>query len=146
MKQRIFLLMFIPILMMAVQLNEGATIWTQDQGFFQQYRQIGVRARNVGGDVVIWVKESVFPTRNLIFDPYNHSIIATFDEFDLTLIEHLDATDIFLKSDLSSGWGTSSISSNVVNTFSFHRRSSSSVLLLAATEAGVYQSVDGGTG
>ena len=144
MKQRIFLLMFIPILMLAVQLNDGATIWTQDKGFFTQYRQIGIRARNVDGDVVIWGKEPEFSTRNLIFDPYNHSLIANFDEFDLTLIEHLDATDIFLKSDLSSGWGTSSIVGNIVNTFSFHRRSSSSVLLLAATEAGVFQSIDGG--
>lgn len=147
MKRKIVMLLVVPILIMAVQLNEGATIWTHDEGFFQQYRQIDVRAIDVGGDVVIWGKEPVFPTRELFFDPINHSLIATFDEFDLTLIEHLDATNIFLKSDMSSGWGTSSItiSGYIANTFSFHESPMSPFNhLVAATGAGVFESADGG--
>ncbi|MCK4421092.1 hypothetical protein KAW48_04765, partial [candidate division WOR-3 bacterium] len=140
MKRKIVMLLVIPILIMAVQLNEGATIWTEDQGFFQQHRQIDVRAINVGGDVVIWGKEPVFPTRNLGFDPHNHSLVANFDEFDLTLLDYLDATDIFFQSDLSLGWSTSSASGCMVNGFSFHRRTSTMVLLIAATETGVFQS------
>jgi hypothetical protein len=141
MKQKIFLLMFVPLLIMAVELNEGATIWTQDQGFFKQYRQIKVRALNVDGDVIIWGRECEFPSRVLGFDPVAHSLVAQFNYFDLTLSEHIDETDIYLKGSLGSSWSTSSIYGYMVNAFSYHS-AITSAYLVAATEAGVFHSIN----
>ncbi len=152
MKLKMAVLILIPVLVIAqVNLNDGATIWTQDQGFFQIYREINVRALNVDGDVVIWGKEVELPSRALGFDPINHSIVAQFNEFDMPLEyaiidDSLFATEeLYLKSNFGSPWvlnGTG-VSRKVVNSFHFHDALNIHYLV-AATEAGVYQSANGG--
>lgn len=146
MKLKIAVLFLIPVLIMAVELNEGKHIWTQDQGFFTQYREIWVRALDVDGDVVIWGKEIELPNRDLIFDPYNHSLVAAFNDFDPTLQEHMNAESLFLKDALSSDWGEygTSVFGNNVNSFSYHRKTATSVELLAGTPNGVLKSPNGG--
>lgn len=146
MKLKIAVLLLIPVLIMAVELNEGKHIWTQDQGFFTQYREIWVRALDVDGNVVIWGKEIELPDRDLIFDPYNHSLVAAFNDFDPTLQEHMNAENLFLKDALSSDWGEygTSVIGNNVNSFSYHRKTATSVELLAGTPNGVLKSPNGG--
>ena len=143
MKRKLAVLLLIPILIMAVDLNESATFWTHDEGFFRLYRQIHVRALNVDSDVIIWGKERELPSKVLVFDPKTHSLVTQFSEFDATLMEYLDETDIYLKGNLGSSWSTSSISGFKVNDFSFHDALSDGYLV-AATEAGVFHSTNGG--
>ncbi len=150
MKHRIFLLLLIPSLILAVELNEGATIWTQDQGFFRLYREINVRALEVDSDVIIWGKEVELPSRVLVFDPFNYSLAAQFNEFDITLAvanvdDSLLATDIFTKDNIGSQWNLNraGVKRSVVNSFHFHD-ALNICYLVAATEAGVYQSTNGG--
>jgi len=146
MKRKLAVLLLIPILIMAVDLNEANAIWTHDEGFFKQYRQIQVRALNVDGDVVIWGKECNLPSRGLIFDPYNHSVIAAFNDFDGTLQEHMNAESLFIKDALSSDWDevSANVRGNEINSFSYHKRTATQVVLLAGTPNGVYQSPNGG--
>jgi hypothetical protein len=143
MKRKLAVLLLIPILIMAVDLNESATFWTHDEGFFRLYRQIQVRALNVDDDVIIWGKECELPSKVLIFGPYDHVLITQFGEFDATLMEYLDETDIYLKGNLGSSWSTSSISGFKVNDFSSHDALSVGYVV-AATEAGVFHSTNGG--
>ncbi|TET99155.1 MAG: hypothetical protein E3J23_05595, partial [Candidatus Stahlbacteria bacterium] len=133
MKLKIAVLFLIPVLIMAVDINEGKSIWTHDEGFFQTYREIWVRALDVDGNVVIWGKEIELPDRDLIFDPYNHSLVAAFNDFDPTLQEHMNAEVLFIKDDLSLDWSevSAAISGNSVNSFSYHRKTATSVELLA---------------
>ncbi|MCK4321511.1 hypothetical protein KAX08_03210 [candidate division WOR-3 bacterium] len=146
MKLKIAVLFLIPVLIMAVELNEGKHIWTHDEGFFTQYREIWVRALDVDGNVVIWGKEIELSDRDLIFDPYNHSLVAAFNDFDPTLQEHMNAENLFVKDALSSDWGEygTSVIGNNVNSFSYHRKTATSVELLAGTPNGVYKSPNGG--
>ncbi|MCW4043790.1 MAG: hypothetical protein NWE90_08745, partial [Candidatus Bathyarchaeota archaeon] len=95
---------------------------------------------------VIWGKEIELPDRDLIFDPYNHSLVAAFNDFDPTLQEHMNAEFLFIKDDLSLDWSEvdAAISGNTVNSFSYHRKTATSVEILAGTPNGVYKSPDGG--
>jgi hypothetical protein len=153
MKLKITALFIIPVLIMAVDLNDDAAIWTQDQGFFQTYREIMVRALEVDGDVVIWGKEVELPSRVMVFDPYNHYLVTQFNEFDITLEvarievarDSLLATDIFRKSDLASPWvlNRTGVSRKIVNSLSYHNAIPTGYLV-AATERGLFQSSNGG--
>ncbi len=81
----------------------------------------------------------------LIFDPFNHSLVATFNDFDATLNEHIYAENLFVKDNLPSDWDEVSVAfyGNETNAFS-HSWGVGKFYLLAATERGVYESVNGG--
>ncbi|MEA1912552.1 MAG: T9SS type A sorting domain-containing protein [candidate division WOR-3 bacterium] len=69
MKLKISVLLLIPILLISTELNQGKIIRTKDQGAFKLYRSIGIRAREVSGDVVVWGLEGSAEIKGLVANP-----------------------------------------------------------------------------
>ncbi len=118
--------------------KEGKIFWTQDQGAFKLYRQVGALLRDTTGNVHVWSVENMMPPSWIISDLSNHYILSQIKGDNSTFVR---------KSDFNSAWvSISGIPGNAeVNYVDIHYNSATSSQILAATSDGVYLSTNSGS-
>ena len=146
MKKLLVILLVSPILLFCTELYENAYMWTQNQGFYKQYRQIAAMAREVDGKVVIWTEEKELPAMFMLSDYSKNALWAYigYGTFDTTHVNTGYSRDMATGSYTQNSLHSFMIGKKLNNVYIQNIHGTSQSKILVATSGGVFWTTSDG--
>jgi len=147
MKKLLVILLVSPILLFSTELYENAYMWTKDQGFYKQYRQIAAMTRNVDGKVVIWTEEKELPTMFMLPDYSKNALWAYvgYGTLDSTHVNAGYTRDMATGSYTQNSFHLLMMGKDLYNVYIQNIHGTSQSKILVATSGGVFWTTNDGS-